>query len=191
MRPGGLSVRLILLALLAVAVSPPSAAQAQLASADVNGDGLRDRVERGRDRTELIVKISNDHIQRLHTQRQIFRVVLADVDHDGDADLVASTAPAGLRIWLNRGKGRFVRARSNGPKRRSTFGALGDRVSRSGPEIATSTDRQESSRPGIVQASSILAPAVTRLGFFDTALPRSRLDVRPLEARGPPPLRSL
>jgi hypothetical protein len=101
----------------------PAAAVAQSLQVDLNGDGVRDRVDAGARRTELTIYIANQRrIQLLRTDDAIVRLAIADVDSDGDSDLVASTRRVGLHVWINHGRGRFVRlvspdARSRGTSR--------------------------------------------------------------------------
>ena len=176
----------VVLVLAAICVTPV-VARAQLLSADMNGDGSRDRIEVGRDPAELIVRISNRRIQRLRAGGPIVRLVLADVDHDGDADLVASTSRLGLHIWRNRGDGRLVRLRGHSscwwrPARDS----LDNSTPRSGDDTAAIDERRERTRV-LVAASALVAPPVlVRVRAHDLTQPHTRLPFRPSIARGPP-----
>ena len=87
----------------------PVAARADSVRTDFDGDGIRDRIEVSARSTELAVRLSNGRtVQRLEADDLIFRFVVADVDRDGDPDVVATTGRSGLQIWINRGSGRFT-----------------------------------------------------------------------------------
>jgi hypothetical protein len=102
--------------LVAAALVRPAGAFAQVLVADLNGDGIHDRVHVGSRPTELVVHIANArHSRRLHAASPILRLAVADVDRDGHADIVASTSSSGLRVWINRGHGRFRAHRARAP----------------------------------------------------------------------------
>jgi len=90
----------------------PSTAAAQTLTADVNGDGVRDRIETRRAAAELVVRLSNrEPAQHLRFSGSILDVAVTDVDSDGYSDLVATTT--GRRhlrvfVWTNAGRGKFV-----------------------------------------------------------------------------------
>ena len=89
-----------------------SAVAAQTLTADVNGDGVRDRIETRRATAELVVRLSNrEPAQHLRFSGSILDVAVTDVDSDGYSDLVATTT--GRRhlrmfVWTNAGRGKFV-----------------------------------------------------------------------------------
>lgn len=103
-----LSALLFAIPLWAVA---PSTAAAQTLTADINGDGVRDRIETRR-AAELVVRLSGlEPAQHLRFSGSILDLALTDVDSDGDSDLVATTT--GRRhlrmfVWTNAGRGKFV-----------------------------------------------------------------------------------
>ena len=106
-----LSVRRYVIATLfgAGALLLPVAALAGSIPTDFDGDGVRDRIEVTARPTELAVRLSNGRaLQRLKADDLILKFVVADVDRDGDSDVVASTGRSGLQIWINRGSGRFA-----------------------------------------------------------------------------------
>jgi hypothetical protein len=90
----------------------PAAAAAQSVTTDVNADGLPDRIDRGASPTEIVVWLSNGRPhQRLRAAQPILDFAVADVDRDGDSDLVATTfgsLPFEVHVWTNAGHGRFV-----------------------------------------------------------------------------------
>jgi len=87
-------------------------ASAQALTADINGDGLSDRIEAGRTAGELLVQLSGrETAQRLHIGGTLLDLAVADVDRDGDSDLVATASGRRhirLLVWTNAGGGRFV-----------------------------------------------------------------------------------
>ena len=102
----------------------PVAARADSVRTDFDGDGIRDRIEVSARSTELAVRLSNGRtLQRLEADDLIFRFVVADVDRDGDPDVVATTGRSGLQIWINRGSGRFaaLRVARHAPRRARHF----------------------------------------------------------------------
>jgi hypothetical protein len=96
--------------LLAVVAARPAAAATL--RADLDGDGSVDRVlapgtEAGA-KHAVFVELSGSPIdQRLTTDAPVTALVTADIDADGDLDLVAAT-PSGVRFWLNAGRGRLA-----------------------------------------------------------------------------------
>jgi hypothetical protein len=90
----------------------PAAAAAQSVTRDLNADGLPDRIDRGASPTEIVVRLSDGRLfQRLRTTQPILALAVADVDRDGDFDLIASTFGSltyEMHVWTNAGHGRFV-----------------------------------------------------------------------------------
>jgi hypothetical protein len=112
-------LRALLLAL-PVLLAAPAAAAAQTLTADVNGDGVHDRIETRRASAELVVRLSNrEPAQHLRVFGSVLDIVLTDVDGDGDSDLVV-TARIRRRVhvfvWTNAGRGKFVSRIPKPPK---------------------------------------------------------------------------
>jgi hypothetical protein len=105
--------RFVTIAFVAAVLFGSSAmAAAQVVLADLNGDGVRDRVEASRAGTEVVVRTSAGHrAQRLRAPDRIVRLIVGDINRDGHADIVVTTRRSGLYIWLNSGHGRFRSAR--------------------------------------------------------------------------------
>ena len=97
----------VLCSLFAVALS--TAAGAETLRADLDGDGIHDRIELIGRPGLLTVSLSGTR-QSLHfaTNDPIVRFVVGDIDRDGDSDVVAETRHSGLRFWINTGRGRFA-----------------------------------------------------------------------------------
>lgn len=91
------------------ALTIPAAAGAEPLRTDLDGDGLHDRIELGRHPGLLAVRLSGTrHWLHLSTNDLIVRFVVADIDRDGDPDVVAETQHSGLHFWINKGHGRFA-----------------------------------------------------------------------------------
>ena len=107
-----------LLAFAAALAAAPVVASAQTLSADFNGDGIHDQVEPGVRPTEIVVRLSSGHRQRrLRADSPIIRLTAVDFNRDGQLDLVATTRPGGLTVWINRGNGHFFRHRTGASAR--------------------------------------------------------------------------
>jgi hypothetical protein len=119
----------------------PAAASAQVLSADVNGDGVRDRIETRRAPAELVIRLSTlEAPQHLAASGSILDVVVADIDHDGDSDLIATAAGrrhVRLLVWTNAGRGRFV---SRVPRDALSCDRLGHRKVATPGSVATEDD---------------------------------------------------
>ena len=185
--------RFILATLCGVAaLLAPTLAAADSVRADLDGDGIRDRIEFGRGSCELAIRFSaTRRWQRLQSHDLIVRLVVADVDHDGDPDLIATTGQSGLRIWINKGRGLFA-ARSRHLSSRHARAALrpwnagvhGVRVIR-----FDDSTLNDSNRLFIVWSVPTCARSVVGcepLLFTDTA--RTTLASRRQAPRGPPSL---
>src|SRR5947207_9180538 len=119
------------------------AARADTLHADFDGDGVRDRIDLSAPFTELDVRLSTYRgLQRLSSDDLICDVVVADIDRDGDPDVLASTRHAGLQIWINTGRG-FLATRSPGAPRIGHGGraAVGGRSSRLGDDSTCNDDQ--------------------------------------------------
>jgi len=108
------SVCAVLLAL-PIWLAAPASAGAHGLTADLNGDGIRDLIETGSFSAELVVYLSGSSLpQRLRAIGSILDVFVADIDHDGNWDLVAATRVRHhlrLVIWTITGRGQLVSRR--------------------------------------------------------------------------------
>jgi hypothetical protein len=81
----------------------------QHAQGDFDGDGRQDLalVQEGADGSHVSVRLSGSS-SALSLEATVVGLIAADIDHDGDLDLV-TVAPTGQVIaWLNDGRGRFT-----------------------------------------------------------------------------------
>src|ERR1700674_5504499 len=81
----------------------------QHAQGDFDGDGRQDvaLVQDGADGSHVSVRLSGSS-GALSLEATVVGLIAADIDHDGDLDLV-TVAPTGQVIaWLNDGRGRFT-----------------------------------------------------------------------------------
>jgi hypothetical protein len=175
---------LITAAWVLLALGMSVSASAQVVVADLNGDGIRDRVEMSPTGTELIVHTSHRHrSQRLRTRDHIVRVVVSDVNRDGRVDIVVTTRRAGLQVWLNAGRGRFRAARPRAPTaewRRSD--------GTEEPPSAANDDGADSLGAMLVLAGGTRAPAPDAVfqPFHRSHAIFSSRSTRPRVPRGPP-----
>ena len=91
----------------------PATAAAQTLTADINGDGVRDRIETRRaPGGARRPAFESEPAQHLRFSGSILDIVVTDVDADGDSDLVATTTgrPACPRASCGRmpGRGKLV-----------------------------------------------------------------------------------
>jgi hypothetical protein len=104
--------RLIRLAIAVTAVTLwlwPGAASAGIISADFDGDGVDDvvRVSPQSPRVLTILSSASHRQVQLRIPGALRALVAADVDHDGNLDLVVGTGTRHLRVWFNNGHGAF------------------------------------------------------------------------------------
>ena len=76
--------------------------------------------------TLISLRYGASHIHLVHARVALERVALADVDRDGDEDIVAVPREGVLLVWRNAGHGRFARDAAPG---------AGHRVLAQGPSI--------------------------------------------------------
>lgn len=185
MRSAPFRGRLALLAAL-VWLGLPAATSAHVVHADLNGDGIHDVVDVAARPSEVPVRTHSRHSQRLQASDRIIRVAIADIDRDGDPDLVASTSRLGLRIWINNGRGRFVRREEGRPFRtwrtvRSAFEAA-----RAGTTADAQCDSDATLLPPDLPGRGITEPG-TRVRHASRA-PMVRFAFSPTSPRAPPSL---
>ena len=91
------------------ALTVPATAGAEPLRTDVDGDGIHDHIEPERNPALLAARLSRTrHWLRLQTSDPIIRIVVVDLDRDGDSDVVAETRHSGLYFWINKGRGRLA-----------------------------------------------------------------------------------
>ena len=159
------------------------AVSAQVVLADLNGDGIGDRIEAAAAGTELIVHTSDRYRpQRLRTRDHIVQVAVADVNRDGRVDIVISTRRFGIQVWLNTGHGRFHAARPRAPAAdwRSSDG--------SGEPASATSDDGDLIGGVLVEASRARPPAPDAVfqPFDPTDARVPSRSTRPRVPRGPP-----
>ena len=76
---------------------------------DLAGSGIHDRSDREGQPGLLAARLSRTrHWLRVDASDPIIRIVVVDLDRDGDSDVVAETRHSGLYLWINKGSGRFA-----------------------------------------------------------------------------------
>jgi hypothetical protein len=132
---------IVLFALLAVARA--AAAEAPSAALDSRIDAVR--VADQPDGSVVAVKLhGRTRLRLLRSVEHLAAIVIADVDADGDLDILASTIRQGLLLWRNAGRGHFVLARL--PKARDALGGV--------PRASHGTHASRDDQPGEGSADS-------------------------------------
>jgi hypothetical protein len=159
-------------------------AGAQTLRADLDGDGIRDEILGGALPTDLSIRLSSTaELPTLHLVQRILRITTADVDHDGDRDIIATTESPGFDIFLNQGNGRFQAVHAAPVLRWGTYAAHLDQ-SPSGPGTDNPSDTPSGAVP--VQRRSLRTRTPTPL--FRCLSPFAVLPLlsRVIDPRGPP-----
>jgi hypothetical protein len=121
----------------------------------------------------------------LRSVERLVSIVIADVDADGDLDILASTIREGLLLWRNAGRGHFVLARL--PKARDALAAV-PRASGGTGAIADDEPGEGSADGAIPRAERAGNPLVLRstvlIQFFSVL---AQYRAAPT-GRAPPPL---
>jgi hypothetical protein len=111
-----LSVSLRLLRLLvataALGACVPATLAAQSVRADFNGDGVQDDATFSADFRGVVVHIGRARaVLPLHASEAVVAIATADIDRDGDLDLIVRLSRSGIHLWRNADSGRFVKVR--------------------------------------------------------------------------------
>jgi hypothetical protein len=110
---------LVLFAVLAVARA--AAGEPSPEARDLRIDAVR--VADQPDGSIVTVKLhGRSRLRLLRSVEHLAAIVIADVDADGDLDILASTIRQGLLLWRNAGRGHFVLARL--PRARDALGGV-------------------------------------------------------------------
>jgi hypothetical protein len=173
-----------LLVTLAVLLFPAGAA-AQIIEADFDGDGIGDQVFRGPQPEDLRVVLSHaPEPQPLQLPHPVVHFTTADIDQDGDRDIVATTAGPGLDIFLNLGRGRFRAIHAAAVQQWQTGPRIG--AATAPPEFDNASDAPAGSPTLRPAASRGPSPFVPVRHVVTTFTPRP---VSPgIDLRGPPSL---
>ena len=96
----------------ATSAATPGRHPTPLRRVDFNRDGFADRgtILRVHSSTIIAVSLSGENkTGRIRVEERLTGVVAVDVDYDGDTDLLALDDHLRVLVWLNNGKGRFIR----------------------------------------------------------------------------------
>jgi hypothetical protein len=177
-----------LLAVAALVALAPGAASAQVLFADLNGDGIHDRVDAGLRPTDIVVRLSTSQPRQLHADFPIVRFAAVDFNRDGRLDLVATTSDAGgLAVWINRGNGRFAQ-RFTGRHSSQPFARAGAHTARHYRRSHPNDNGDDASgRPMAATAATRVVHEFSYVRHVrDTSVVHVRFHTRSAVPRGPP-----
>jgi hypothetical protein len=115
--------------------------------------------------------------------RPLITVVAADIDADGDIDVVASDGSLDLLVWVNDGTGRFTRKHPQPGQNRHTESPAGVDEQAPSADVYTSTDSPSIDAGARPAFGDPLVPLALIRGLALPYLQRSR---SALTLRGPP-----
>jgi hypothetical protein len=163
-----------------------------LCGADFNRDGRADQGSISSRAGAAFINLSlsgHDHPLSLRAGKGVVDVLAFDVDRDGDTDLVALKSNLRARVWLNNGRGEFVRRKQSA----SGVGSGGPAIAgHSQPSGACCSFENENDDGGVLAVSHI-ASAPQSAEVHDLRSVELSVEapfLASLRPRGPPPTRS-
>jgi hypothetical protein len=136
--------------------------------------------------TLIALHYTTSHVHFLHAREPLERVALADIDNDGNVDILAAPRDGALMLWRNAGHGRFARAALPRDSQRLT--ARGPRITHAvNPDEGSQwgDDRYDAAMPRAPDAVADVPIAAVRVTTPVYVRPAS---FRRLSGRAPPVL---
>lgn len=172
------------------ALTVPATAGAEPLRPDLDGDGVHDRIEPERNPGLLAARLSRTrHWLRGGTSDALIRIVVVDLDRDGDSDVVAETRHSGLYFWINNGRGRFA-FRSPHSRVRPLRTHHSTRIARGVPVLPEDNSALNDHNRHLAILPSTLGDALLAAGptLLAANAPPAQFTHCRSDARGPPPL---
>lgn len=123
-------------------------------------------------------------VRLIHTQEAIDRIALADIDNDGDLDILAARHDGTLKLWRNTGNGRFAPAvLPRGSHRMTSRGPRFVRVHRADEGSQWGDERYDAAMPRAPAAVIAIPIALVRAPIVGHLRP---VFIRHSSGRAPP-----